>query len=120
MSLMNTTDKLVIAIRGIGHVPAFKNKKDNMRKTPSNSPKSAAMDGVGYEGYALSVEVLVSDRRRRDLDGALATICDCIVAVGRQLAADTADPSESEDGKKRVTKEPSLRLRKFLPALELT
>lgn len=70
-----------------------------MRKTPNNSPKSAAMDGVSHEGYALSVEILVSDRRRRDLDGALATICDVIVATGRQLAADTADPSEGKDGK---------------------
>ena len=75
-------------------------QEDNMRKTSSNSPQGTAMDGAGYEGYALSVEILVSDRRRRDLDGALATICDCIVAVGRQLAADTADPSEGKDGKK--------------------
>ena len=27
MSMTNTSDKLVLCIRGIGHVPAFKNKK---------------------------------------------------------------------------------------------
>lgn len=79
--------------------PSIQKQEDNMRKTTSNSPKSTAMDGVSYEGYSLSVEILVSDRRRRDLDGALATICDCIVAAGRQLAADTDDSSEGKDGK---------------------
>lgn len=76
--------------------PSVQKQKNNLREEASDRPKSTAMDGAGYEGYSLSVEILVSDRRRRDLDGALATICDVIVAVGRQLAADTDDNSEGK------------------------
>ena len=73
-------------------------QKDNRGEATNNRPQGTAMDGAGYEGYVLAVEILVSDRRRRDLDGALATICDCIVATGRQLAADTSDNSEGAEG----------------------
>lgn len=40
MSSMNITDKLVIAIRGIGHVPAFKNKKIICGKRLITAPKA--------------------------------------------------------------------------------
>jgi hypothetical protein len=73
-------------------------QKDNRRKKTDNRSESPQVDGGMHEGYVLEVEIHVSDRRRRDLDGALATICDCIVAVGRLLAADTAGQSESEGG----------------------
>ena len=78
--------------------PSLQQQEDHRGQAVGYSPKGTAMDGAGYEGYVLAVEILVSDRRRRDLDGALATICDCIVAVGRQLAADTSDNSEGAEG----------------------
>jgi len=40
MSTTNSTDKLVIAIRGIGHVPAFKNKKIICGKRLVTAPKA--------------------------------------------------------------------------------
>ena len=47
------------------------------------------MDGLGYEGHALYVEMLVSDNRRRDLDGVLATVCDMLSSARRSVAEDT-------------------------------
>ena len=81
-----------------GPRPSVQEQKDNMRQATHNRPKGTAMDGAGYEGFVLTVEILVSDKRRRDLDGALATICDVIVAVGRQLESDTAHHREGADG----------------------
>ena len=77
-------------------------QEDNCgRKTPNNGTKGKEMDGAGDKGFVFTVEVLVSDLRRRDLDGALATLCDVVVAVGRQLEADTGDNGESKKGPKR-------------------
>lgn len=86
--------------KGAGGGSSFQEQKNYRRETAHNRPKSTAMDGIGCEQYALSVEVLVSDKRRRDLDGALATICDCIVALRRQLESDTGNISKSSDGGK--------------------
>ena len=59
------------------------------------------MDGVSHETYTLSVTIKVSDNRRRDLDGALATVCDVAVAVGRQLQSDYANSSEGGESPER-------------------
>ncbi len=82
----------------VGPRPSVQEQKNHLRETAHHRPQGTAMDGAGYEGFVLTVEILVSDKRRRDLDGALATICDVIVAVGRQLESDTAHHSESQDG----------------------
>jgi hypothetical protein len=79
-----------------GSRTSVQEQENNLRETPHHRPKGTAMDGAGYAGFVLTVEILVSDKRRRDLDGALATICDVIVAVGRQLESDTAHYRESQ------------------------
>ena len=87
--------------KGAGGGSSFQEQKNYRREPAHNRPKTTAMDGIGCEQYALSVEVLVSDKRRRDLDGALATICDCLVAARRQLESYTDDNGKGKDGKKR-------------------
>ena len=84
--------------KGTGQLPCLQEQKDYRRETAHNRPKSTAMDGIGCEQFVLSVEVLVSDKRRRDLDGMLATICDVIVATGRQLESDAEDHDKREAG----------------------
>jgi hypothetical protein len=76
-------------------------QEDNSRwKQIDNGTKMQKMDGSSDKQYHLSVEILVSDKRRRDLDGALATICDCIVTARRRLEVYTGDKRESKSGKK--------------------
>ena len=86
--------------KGAGKLPCLQKQKDYRRETAHHRPKGTAMDGIGCEQYILTVEVLVSDKRRRDLDGALATICDVIVAVRRQLESDTGDNGKGKGGGK--------------------
>jgi hypothetical protein len=85
---------------GVGQLSGLQKQKNYRRETAHHRPKSTAMDGIGCEQFVLSVEVLVSDKRRRDLDGALATICDVIVAVRRQLESDTGDNGKGKGGGK--------------------
>lgn len=73
-------------------------QEDNRRETPDNSTQSEKVDGGCDQQYHLSVEVLMSDKRRRDLDGALATLCDCLTAARRQLEGDTEDNGKSKGG----------------------
>lgn len=80
---------------------SIQEQKDNRWKEIDNGSKMQKVDGGGDKQYHLSVEVLVSDRYRRDLDGALATICDCLVAARRQLESYTDDNGKGKDGKKR-------------------
>jgi len=81
--------------------PSVQEQKDNCRwKQIDHGTKMQKMDGAGDRQYHLSVEILVSDKRRRDLDGALATICDCLVAARRRLEVYTGDKRESKSGKK--------------------
>ena len=72
-----------------------------MRKTANNGPKGQKVHGERGPTYHLTVTIEVSDNRRRDLDGALATICDIIVAVGRQLQGDNEDKGGGGEGSKR-------------------
>ena len=75
-------------------------QEDNRWKEIDNGTEMQKVDGGSDQQYHLSVEILVSDRRRRDLDGALATICDCIVTARRRLEIYTEDNSDSKGGKK--------------------
>ena len=80
--------------------PGVQKQEDHLREATHHSAEGEEVDAELREGYLLEVEILVSDRRRRDLDGALATICDCIVAVGRQLESDTEDHSQGKGSPK--------------------
>lgn len=48
--------------------------------------KNKAVDESLHPQFCVSVVVTVSDNRRRDLDGMLATILDCVCAARRLLA----------------------------------
>ena len=82
-------------------MPGIQEQEDYCTGSFDYSTEGTEMDGSGYEGYVLAVVFLVSDNRRRDNDGALATICDCISAVGRLLAADTHDNDSGKKGSQR-------------------
>ena len=56
------------------------------------------MDEPVCEQFQVTVEAFVADKRRRDLDGMLATICDVIVATGRQLESDAEDHDKRKAG----------------------
>lgn len=60
-------------------------------KTDNRSQKAKG-NGVNHPSYRITVEFLYSDKRRRDLDGGLSTILDCLVkAVRRLQRLDTRD-----------------------------
>lgn len=51
----------------------------------SHSPKSKKADEGNRKRFRITVDLLVSDNRRRDPDGAINTIMDCLVAAVRRL-----------------------------------
>lgn len=72
-------------------------------QNPGKAHDAAAapkMDGAGHPQYRISVTLRFSDYRRKDPDGCLSTIMDCITsAVGRLLGVVSGDI-----GKKRVVR----------------
>lgn len=44
-----------------------------------NRSQEKGVDGGGHPVFHLTVTALLSDKRQRDLDGMLSTICDCLV-----------------------------------------
>ena len=80
--------------------PGVQEQEDHRRQTIDHGPEGKKVDGAGDCQHSLTVEVLMSDRRRRDLDGALATICDCIVAARRQLEDAAEDTGDGKGGAK--------------------
>lgn len=61
------------------------NPRQKNRKTSDvNGGKDAATDGRNHARFHISIVFRYSDNRRRDIDGAAATILDCLVdAAGR-------------------------------------
>lgn len=72
-----------------GTLPSLQESKNDCAWPFDHAAEGTPMDESGYEGYVLYVEALVSDNRRRDLDGMLATVCDCLVTARRQLEDDS-------------------------------
>jgi hypothetical protein len=65
---------------------------DNQARVPENH-------GQDHGVFRLSVVVRVSDRRRRDLDGILSTLCDCLIRARRRLLdPHTRDSHSSGNG----------------------
>ena len=50
-----------------------------------NSPASKKPDAIHRERFRVTIDLLVSDNRRRDPDGAINTIMDCLVNAVRRL-----------------------------------
>ena len=76
-------------------------QKTHRGENAHHRAKNPAMDEIGCEQFVLTVEILVSDKRRRDLDGALATACDMLIALRRQLEGDTGNINPGKKGSKR-------------------
>lgn len=66
-------------------------QQDADKRKVDNKARKTGMDEKGHPQFKLTVTILVSDNRRRDIDGALSTLLDCLIAAGRQLAMDTRD-----------------------------
>ena len=49
----------------------------------SHSPKSKKADEGNRKRFRITVDLLVSDNRRRDPDGAINTIMDCLVSTNK-------------------------------------
>ena len=80
--------------------PGVQEPEDHSGQTIDNGPEGKKVDGASDRQHSLTVEILMSDRRRRDLDGGLATICDCIVAARRQLESAAEDKGDGKGGTK--------------------
>ena len=52
----------------------------------SHSPKGKKTDDINRKRFRITVDLLVSDNRRRDPDGAINTIMDCLVTAIRRLS----------------------------------
>ncbi len=50
-----------------------------------DGPSEEAVDGTGHPQYEVSIVILISDERDRDLDGAVSTILDCLVHSIREV-----------------------------------
>ena len=68
----------------------------------SDNPKSKKADGINRERFRITIDFLVSDNRRRDPDGAINTILDCLVRSVRRLSeGDSGDCGASKKSSKR-------------------
>ncbi len=65
-------------------------QQDGANANPDRS-KDQKEDAGNHPRFKLTISVGMCDQRRRDLDGCLATILDCLVAAGRLLAGDPGD-----------------------------
>lgn len=62
--------------------------KDAVPRKAHHKPKETKMDEGGGYVYSVSIKLMYGDKRRRDADGAVTTILDCLVAARRLLDSD--------------------------------
>lgn len=83
-----------------GPCSGLQKQKADSKGPNHNTAEVPGMDAAGGTQFEMSVDILISDNRRRDLDGALATICDVMVAARRQLEGNPANHGKgSQSGK---------------------
>ena len=70
---------------GVRPNPKFQEHKEVLAGKDDNRPRRPKAKGSDHPSYRLTVTFLFSDRRRRDLDGCLATIADSLIAARRRL-----------------------------------
>ena len=59
--------------------------KDVGQGSADNQARKTAMDAKSGGQHRVTVELLYSDRRRRDADGALTTLLDCLILARRRF-----------------------------------
>lgn len=65
-------------------------------KVPNVQPKGSRMEEEGNFRFKITITLLASDRRKRDLDNGASTILDCLIALRRQLRSDYGITSTRE------------------------
>lgn len=86
-----------------GHRPrsSVQESQDADARQVTHRSKEAKVDGKVHPKYRIAITLLVSDRRRRDGDGAVSTLFDCLVAAIRRLPGlDTGALLRLPDGRK--------------------
>ena len=74
-------------------------QQDAVPGQADNKPKAPEMDGSVYPKFRVSIALMFSDNRKRDMDGAATTLLDCIThTVRRLLAGDTGTGGDSKKG----------------------
>lgn len=77
--------------------------KDADKGQAHHKPKKAKAHGASHPSYRVTIVFLQSDKRRRDLDGQLSTVLDCLRnAVRRFSAMDTGDKDHITERKERL------------------
>lgn len=69
-----------------GARPIVQEQQDDRKGTPHHGPEEAEVDGPVQGRFRVTIDVFVSDKRRRDLDGAASTLLDCLISTRRLLA----------------------------------
>ncbi len=64
-------------------------RQEDMGKESGNKARGQTTNEANTGRYKITVDFFMSDNRRRDLDGMLATILDCLCTERRLLAGDT-------------------------------
>ena len=74
---------------GSGTRPVIQKQQDAGTRPIDNESKETEVDGTVCGQFGISITLLVSDKKDRDIDGAATTLLDCLVAaVGRLLQMD--------------------------------
>lgn len=66
-------------------LPVVQKLEDVSAREADNSPEEAEVDGSVHPRFAVTITLLTSDKRRRDADGAMSTLLDCLVKAVRRL-----------------------------------
>ena len=75
-----------------GPRPVVQEQQDAGPGKADHRPKKAKVDAALHPKFRVTVILANSDNRRRDLDGQLSTLLDCLVVTARRLA-----PVDSRD-----------------------
>lgn len=68
----------------------------------SDNPKGKETDEGHRTRFRVTIDLLISDKRKRDPDGAINTVMDCLVGAVRRLReGDTGDCGASKKGSQR-------------------
>ena len=67
-----------------------------------DDPKSKETDASNRAKFRVTIDLLISDKRKRDPDGAINTVMDCLVGAVRRLReGDTGNCGASKKGSQR-------------------
>lgn len=82
-----------------GPRPKHEELKDDRTGKTHHKAADTNLDGKGHPKYRVSIDILISDGRRRDIDGNATTLLDSLVhAVGRFAPVGAGDSLEGSKG----------------------